>query len=226
MATRTAAQRARSWIRAALYLAALVALPLLATPASATRATAKFPVKSVLGLDAPLEPGDYVWDDEGVAPGKTTIVVDLETALIHVYRAGNEIGRSSIIYGFDAKPTPLGVYPILQKSRDHVSNIYKGAPMPWMLRLTWTGIAIHGSRRIADDIATHGCVGLPHGFAKILFDNAKVGDTVMVTNSWSGNDDAIRMAEAAQPTPQPAPVLDYAFPIDTPADDAAMLSRS
>src|SRR3546814_6292636 len=114
----------------------------------------------------------------------------------------------------------------LQKDIDHVSNIYKGAPMPWMLRLTWTGISIHGSRRIADDIATHGCIGLPHGFAKILFDNARLGDTVMVTNNWSGNDDAIRMAEAAQPTPQAAPVLDYSFPIDTPADDAAVLASS
>src|SRR3546814_10880952 len=92
--------------------------------------------------------------------------------------------------------------------------------------LTWTGISIHGSRRIADDIATHGCIGLPHGFAKILFDNARLGDTVMVTNNWSGNDDAIRMAEAAQPTPQAAPVLDYSFPIDTPADDAAVLASS
>src|SRR3546814_5545046 len=78
----------------------------------------------------------------------------LDAALIHVYRAGNEIGRSSIIYGYDDKPTPTGVYPILQKDIDHVSNIYKGAPMPWMLRLTWTGISIHGGRRIADDIAT------------------------------------------------------------------------
>src|SRR3546814_19386568 len=97
--------------------------------------------------------------------------------------------------------------------------------MPWMLRLTWTGISIHGSRRIADDIATHGCIGLPHGFAKILFDNARLGDTVMVTNNWSGNADAIRMAEDAPPPPTAAPVPDYSFPIDTPAQDAELPTR-
>src|SRR3546814_1983526 len=97
MSKRTAARRARSWIRAALYLAALVALPLLASPASAAGAPAKFPVKRVLGLDAPLQPGDYVWDRSEETPSKTTIVIDLDAALIHVYRAGNEIGRSSII---------------------------------------------------------------------------------------------------------------------------------
>src|SRR3546814_12079951 len=95
MSKRTAARRARSWIRAALYLAALGALPLLASHASAAGATAKFPVKSVLGLDAPLQPGDYVWDVDGIAHGQTTIVIDLYVALIHVYRAGKEIGRSS-----------------------------------------------------------------------------------------------------------------------------------
>src|SRR3546814_12307180 len=72
MSKRTAARRARSWIRAALYLAALVALPLLASPASAAGATAKFPVQRVLGLDAPLQPGDYVWDADGIAPRQTT----------------------------------------------------------------------------------------------------------------------------------------------------------
>jgi hypothetical protein len=225
MSTRTAA-RARSWIRAAFYIAALVALPLLVSPASAKGATAKFPVRSILGLDAPLQPGDYVWDADGVAPGKLTIVVDLYAALIHVYRAGNEIGRSSIIYGYGNKPTPTGIYPILQKDVDHVSNIYKGAPMPWMLRLTWGGISIHGSETISDDIATHGCIGLPHGFAKILFDHAHKGDKVLVTNDWAGNDDAIRMAEAAEPTPQPAPLLDYAYPLNTAADEAAVYASN
>jgi hypothetical protein len=222
MSTRSATVRAWSWLRAALYLAALVALPLLASPASAKGATAKFPVRSVLGLDAPLQPGDYVWDAQGIGPGKLTIVVDLDAALIHVYRAGNEIGRSSLIYGYGKHPTPAGVYPILEKDVDHVSNIYVGAPMPWMLRLTWSGISIHGSETISDDIATHGCIGLPHGFAKILFDNAHKGDKVLVTHHWAGDDNAIEMAEAAEPTPQPTPLLDYAYPLDTAADEAAV----
>lgn len=136
-------------------------------------------------LDIPhwLRPGEYVWDDEGApASGPTIVVVNIRARVLSVYRAGIEIGRSSLIYGADNKPTPHGTFPVLEKDADHISNLYD-APMPHMLRLTWDGVAIHGSANMADDAATRGCVGLPEEFAALLFDVVGVGDQVIV---WDG----------------------------------------
>jgi lipoprotein-anchoring transpeptidase ErfK/SrfK len=93
-----------------------------------------------------------------------------------------EIGRAAILYGADDKPTPAGTFTILEKKRHHVSNLY-GAPMPYMMRLTWDGVAIHGSE-VEWGSATHGCVGVPSEFAALLFAAARKGDPVLVTNRW------------------------------------------
>lgn len=143
-----------------------------------------FAVKTALQLDGPLGPGDYVWDDSGVAPGRIAIVVDIKAQLVYVYRGGHEIGRSTLIYGDDDKPTPIGVFPILEKDGDHHSKTYGNAPMPHMLRLTRDGVSLHGTAFIDPDYATHGCVGLPRAFAKLLFGEAKVGDYVKITRGW------------------------------------------
>lgn len=127
-----------------------------------------------------LRSGEYAWAEAPPPAGPLAIAVDLRARTLSVYRGGVEIGRSSIIYGADDKPTPLGTFPILEKDADHYSNLYDNAPMPWMLRLTMDGVAIHGSE-LADDVATHGCVGLPGAFAKRLFGLAKRGDLVSIT---------------------------------------------
>lgn len=158
--------------------------PATLAPQLAAASPSAFAVNTVLGLDYPLRPNDYVWDDEGVPAGAIGIVIDLTAQRLYVYRAGVEIGRSVIIYGADDKPTPTGTFPILEKDIDHVSNLYDGAPMPYMLRLTWDGVAIHGSGEIGYEWATHGCIGLPDEFAAILFDEAGLGDQVLVTNGW------------------------------------------
>lgn len=144
-----------------------------------------FTVKTALQIDRPLGPGEYVWDDSGVPDGPIAIVADVKNEILYVYRGGNEIGRSTLIYGDDDKPTPIGIFPILEKDADHYSKTYGGAPMPHMLRLTHDGVALHGSLFIHPDYATHGCIGLPRKFAAILFREAKLGDYVKVTNGWS-----------------------------------------
>lgn len=141
-----------------------------------------FAVNGILKPDRPLRHGDYLWNDEGVPAGPTAIVVDLTAQILYVYRGGTEIGRSAILYGADDKPTPTGTFPILEKDADHVSNLY-GAPMPYMLRLTMDGVAIHGSDVIYGS-GTHGCVGVPDAFAAMLFKIARIGDRVLVTKGW------------------------------------------
>lgn len=144
--------------------------------------TLDFPLHRELPIGDWLRPGQYAWDDQGVAPGPLTIVVNIRGRVLSAYRSGVEIGRSSLIYGADDKPTPHGEFRILQKDIDHKSNLYGNAPMPYAMRLTQDGVFLHASQ-MADDLATHGCVGLPKDFARLLFSAAKVGDRVIV---WSG----------------------------------------
>lgn len=130
-----------------------------------------------------LRPGEYAWDAEAAAtPGNTIVVVNIRARVLSAYRGGVEIGRSSLIYGADNKPTPIGTFPVLQKDADHWSNLYD-APMPHMLRLTWDGVALHGSPTLEEALATRGCVGLPVAFARLLFDQVRVGDRVVI---WDG----------------------------------------
>jgi lipoprotein-anchoring transpeptidase ErfK/SrfK len=137
-----------------------------------------FAPNGVLAIDRWLRPGEFAWNSDGVPAGETVIAVDLRQRLLAVYRAGYEIGRTSIIYGADDKPTPTGAFPILQKKRHHVSNLY-GAPMPYMMRLTMDGVAIHAAE-VEDASATHGCIGIPEEFAAMLFAEAKLGDRVFI----------------------------------------------
>ena len=167
---------------AAALILALAALFAGAAPAAAAGVPSDFAVRGILTPDRPLGPRDYVWEASGVPAGPTRVVVDLSAEMLYVYRGGIEIGRTYIIYGADDKPTPTGIFPILQKRKDHISNLYH-APMPYMMRLTWDGIAIHGST-VAADAATHGCVGIPEEFAEMLFREAKLGDKVMITRGW------------------------------------------
>jgi hypothetical protein len=154
-----------------------------AAPAPAKAATpAVFKVSSILEPDRPITAGDYVWNAQHAPAGPLQIVVDIEAQRLYVYRGGVEIGRSSLIYGADDKPTPHGAFTILEKDVDHVSNLYD-ADMPYMLRLTWDGIAIHSSE-VDEYSATHGCIGLPDDFAALLFAEAKLGDRVLITKDW------------------------------------------
>ena len=146
-------------------------------------AVADYPVKSELPVGRMLQPGEWAWT-QGETPtaGEALIVVNLRAQLLSLYRGGYEVGRARIIYGADEKPTPTGTFPILAKNAVHFSSIYGGAPMPHTLRLTNDGVSIHGSE-IADDLVTHGCVGLPKQFAAMLFRQVKVGDRVVI---WRG----------------------------------------
>lgn len=141
------------------------------------------PVKSLLAVKAPLQFGDYSWDDRGVPAGPTWIRVDLKSQLMSVFRGPHEIGTAVIVYGGDNKETPSGRLHILSKARDHRSSLYD-AQMPYTLRLTDDGVSIHASA-VRWGAATHGCIGVPLAFAERLFGAAKVGDEVVVVGGGS-----------------------------------------
>ncbi|MHC9418160.1 L,D-transpeptidase family protein [Sphingomonas citri] len=137
-------------------------------------------VHSLLRVDRPMHFGDYVWNESGVpAGGDTRIRVDLSRQLMSVFRGGHEIGTAVILYGTDHKPTPTGTFPILARARLHQSTLYD-AEMPYMLRLTNDGVAIHASA-VRRGYATHGCVGIPEDFARRVFAASARGDLVTIT---------------------------------------------
>jgi hypothetical protein len=114
-------------------------------------------------------------------PDPLKIVVSLEKQHMYVYRGTEKIFNTRVSTGKRGYSTPAGIYSILEKRRWHRSNIYNNAPMPFMQRLTWSGIALHASGHVPGYPASHGCIRLPRGSASTLFKKTNVGGHVIVT---------------------------------------------
>jgi hypothetical protein len=134
----------------------------------------------------PLKPGEYYWKPDISPRGPVVIVVSLPKQVMVVYRNGIQIARSTVSTGAGKKATPAGVFEILQKKEEHYSNIYNNAPMPYMQRLTWTGIALHAGK-LPGYPASKGCIRLPYDFSERLFTVTKMGGTVIISNEKSAN---------------------------------------
>ena len=165
-------------------LLALAVLALSCTAALALEPAATVDPAHATPLDAVgdgLAPGDFRWTPELALQGPMVIVVSLPQQRAHVYRNGVRIGVSTISSGKPGNETPTGVFTILQKKRMHRSNLYNNAPMPFMQRLTWDGIALHAGR-IPGQPASHGCVRLPLAFAELLFEATERDMTVVIAD--------------------------------------------
>ncbi len=135
-------------------------------------------IYSILNIKKQMRFGSFVWNEEGVARGPVWIRIDLARQLLSVFRSGHEIGTAVILFGADSKETPIGVFPVLAKA-EHYHSITYDAPMPFMLRLTPDGVAIHASD-VKEGSATHGCIGVPREFASRLYSQVKLGDRVAI----------------------------------------------
>jgi len=128
-----------------------------------------------------LKPGEYWWHPEISPQGPLMILISIPEQMMHVYRNGILIGRSTVSTGSKGHDTPGGVFTILEKQKTYRSKKYDNAPMPNMQRLTWTGIAMH-SGQLPGYAASHGCVRLPYDFSQLLFAATKSGGTVVIGN--------------------------------------------
>ncbi len=111
------------------------------------------------------------------------MIVSLDNQTIRVFSGDKLVTTSNISSGKDGHRTPTGVFSILEKRRHHKSNIYSQAPMPYMQRLTWSGIALHESDSVPDQPASHGCVRLPGEFARQLFGYTDIGAHVVIVGA-------------------------------------------
>ena len=147
---------------------------------------------TVISESTELQPGQFVWQPEAAPTGDVEIVVSLPLQRAYVYRAGTLIGISTVSTGREGYDTPTGTFNILQKRREHYSNLYNSAPMPFMQRLTWDGIALHAGE-IPGRPASHGCIRLPMAFARNLFAATEVGAAVHVTDLAPAAGEALAM---------------------------------
>ncbi|MDE8650176.1 L,D-transpeptidase family protein [Novosphingobium album (ex Liu et al. 2023)] len=147
--------------------------------APAPKADEAFTIKRILPIEGAIKYGDWHWDDAGVPDGPIVITVDLDARVLSIFKGGYEIGAAAVLLGTQDKPTPTGVFPIMEKQRHHVSNLYD-AEMPYMQRLTNDGITLHASQ-VEWGYASHGCIAMPEPFAAKVFAQTKVGDRVFIT---------------------------------------------
>ena len=107
------------------------------------------------------------------------IVVSIGSQRVYVYDRLGLLESSTISTGVGGYPTPTGVFSVLDKEWQHYSNIYGAAPMPFMQRLTMSGVALH-SGMVTGRPASHGCIRLPHAFAVRLYKLTKLGARVVI----------------------------------------------
>jgi hypothetical protein len=106
-------------------------------------------------------------------------IVSIKSQHVTIYDADGWILRAPVSSGTTGRETPSGVFSVVQKDKDHYSNLYDDAWMPNMLRITWSGIALHGGP-LPGYAASHGCVRMPYGFAEKLFDKVRMGMRVII----------------------------------------------
>jgi L,D-transpeptidase catalytic domain len=157
----------------AVILALLTASQAMEKPSFHTKGT---PTGKPTGT---LKPGEYWWNPQLSPSGPIVVLVSIPQQTMHVYRNGILIGRSTVSTGSKGHSTPGGVFSILEKKQQHYSKKYDNAPMPYMQRLTWSGIAMH-SGNLPGYPASHGCVRLPYDFSQLLFKATEKGGTVVV----------------------------------------------
>jgi hypothetical protein len=117
-----------------------------------------------------------------IPKGPMQIFISINQQKLHLYSNGGKIAETLVATGVPEHPTPLGAFSIVQKQLLHHSNIYSGAPMPYMERITWSGVALHEGVNLGHP-ASHGCIRMSHDFAVRLYAVSKLGAEVFITNS-------------------------------------------
>ncbi|WP_064682233.1 L,D-transpeptidase family protein [Rhizobium bangladeshense] len=110
------------------------------------------------------------------------IFVSKNNQSLAVYDGTEVVATSKVSTGKDGHTTPSGIFSVLEKRKYHESNLYSAAPMPFMQRLTWSGIALHESNSVPRYPASHGCVRMPGAFAKILYGMTEPGIPVIISD--------------------------------------------
>lgn len=162
-------------------VAFLVSVAALMAPVPTAAQRVDLRAGSVVETVAKLRPGEYVWAPEVAPSGPMLLIVNVATQRAVLFRNGVPIGATTVSTGRPGYATPTGVFTILEKHVEHYSRTYDNAPMPFMQRLTWRGVALHAGQ-LPGYPASHGCIRLPKGFAQRLYGVTSLGMTVVITD--------------------------------------------
>lgn len=160
--------------------------------------------------------------EAGTKPqGPLVIVVSIERQKVTIYDSNGVFAESPVSTGMKGHSTPMGVFSVIQKHRFHHSNIYSGAPMPYMQRITWSGVAMHAGV-LPGYPASHGCIRMPMAFAVKMWNWTKMGARVIVApGQMSPQSFSHPLLASVRVPPQPAASLEPQTNVGDKADKGA-----
>ncbi|WFU68992.1 MULTISPECIES: L,D-transpeptidase family protein [unclassified Bradyrhizobium] len=160
--------------------------------------------------------------EAGTKPqGPLVIVVSIERQKVTIYDGNGVFAESPVSTGMKGHSTPMGVFSVIQKHKFHHSNIYSGAPMPYMQRITWSGVAMHAGV-LPGYPASHGCIRMPMAFAVKMWNWTKMGARVIVApGQMSPQSFSHPLLASVRVPPQPAASLEPQTNVGDKADKGA-----
>lgn len=170
--------------------------------------------------------GTLAEKEAGTKPqGPLVIVVSIDRQKVTIYDSNGVFAESPVSTGMKGHSTPMGVFSVIQKHKFHHSNIYSGAPMPYMQRITWSGIAMHAGV-LPGYPASHGCIRMPMAFAVKMWNWTKMGARVLVTSGqMTPQSFSHPLLASMRVSPQPAASLEPATTVGDKADKSAPDSK-
>jgi lipoprotein-anchoring transpeptidase ErfK/SrfK len=151
--------------------------------------------------------------------GPLVIAISIQHQTLRVFDANGLFAKSPVSTGVSGHATPMGVFSVIQKNKWHRSNIYSGAPMPYMQRITWSGIALHAGV-VPGHPASHGCIRMPEAFAVKMWGWTRMGARVIITpGEISPTEVTHPLLLAQKPTPAPTAAIDVKDIVTTPKAD-------
>ncbi|MGY4624886.1 L,D-transpeptidase [Bradyrhizobium sp. USDA 4486] len=161
--------------------------------------------------------------EAGTKPqGPLVIVVSIDRQKVTIYDSNGVFAESPVSTGMKGHSTPMGVFSVIQKHKFHHSNIYSGAPMPYMQRITWSGVAMHAGV-LPGYPASHGCIRMPMAFAVKMWNWTKMGARVIVApGQMSPQSFSHPLLASVRVPPQPAASLEPQTNVGDKADKGAV----
>lgn len=165
--------------------------------------------------------------EAGTKPqGPLVIVVSIDRQKVTVYDTNGVFAEAPVSTGMKGHSTPMGVFSVIQKHKFHHSNIYSGAPMPYMQRITWSGVAMHAGV-LPGYPASHGCIRMPMAFAVKMWNWTRMGARVIVApGQMSPQNFSHPLLASVRVPPQPAASLEPQTNVGDKADRGAAQTKA